>query len=159
MIYEDSIYALFSLTGLQAMLFSSDAIMFFILFFAHKKLKKPPSKVAHNRPKPFFPQPSPTHSQQPKIDFSYHKNVPPSVCSLVCGQNNCLKIYNDIKYSLKLVLFAKVPDTLDELAIDTDLLPTINCVIVWQKNTTHSRRQRTKVMRDKVEESAACFWN
>jgi hypothetical protein len=30
-------------------------------------------------PNPFFPQPSPTHSQQPKIDFSYHKNVPPSV--------------------------------------------------------------------------------
>jgi hypothetical protein len=47
-------------------------------------LKKPPSKVAHNRPKPFIPQPSPTHSQQPKIDFLYHKNVPPSVCSLVC---------------------------------------------------------------------------
>ena len=55
------------------------------IFFALKKLKKPPSKVAHNRPKPFFPQPSPSHSQQPKIDFSYHKNVSPSVCSLVCG--------------------------------------------------------------------------
>ena len=40
---------------------------FFFFFFAHKKLKKPPSKVAHNRPKPFFPQPSPSHSQQPKI--------------------------------------------------------------------------------------------
>ena len=69
-------------------LFSADATMFsnvFIFFFDHKKLKKPPSKVAHNRPKPFFPQPSPTHSQQPKIDFLYHKNVPPSVCSLVCA--------------------------------------------------------------------------
>jgi hypothetical protein len=59
----------------------------FLFFFAHKKLKKPPSKVAHNRPKSFIPQPSPTHSQQPKIDFSYHKNVPPSVCSLVCDLN------------------------------------------------------------------------
>ena len=57
----------------------------FFFFFAHKKLKKPPSKVAHNRPKPFIPQPSRTHSQQPKVDFSYHNNVPPSVCSLVCG--------------------------------------------------------------------------
>ena len=47
-----------------------------LVFFAHKKLKKPPSKVAHNRPKPFIPQPSPTHSQQPKIDFSYHKKCP-----------------------------------------------------------------------------------
>jgi hypothetical protein len=69
-------------------LFSADATMFsnfFFVFFAHKKLKKPPSKVAHNRPKPFIPQPSPTHRQQPKINFSYNKNVPPSVCSLVCG--------------------------------------------------------------------------
>ena len=60
---------------------------YFIFIFAHKKLKKPPSKVAHNRPKPFFPQPSPSHSQQPKIDFSYHKNVPPDICSLICGKN------------------------------------------------------------------------
>ena len=56
-------------------LFSADATMFSKkIFFAHKKLKKPPSKVAHNRPKPFISQPSPTHSQQPKINFSYHKN-------------------------------------------------------------------------------------
>ena len=48
----------------------------FLFCFAHKKLKKLPSKVAHNQPKPFIPQPSPTHSPQPKIDFSYHKNVP-----------------------------------------------------------------------------------
>ena len=58
---------------------------FFFFFFALKKLKRPHSKVAHNRPKFFFPQPSPTHSQQPKIDFSYHKNVPPTICSLICG--------------------------------------------------------------------------
>ena len=56
----------------------------FFFFFAHKKLKKPPSKVAHNRPKHFIPQPSPSHSQQPKIDFSCHKNVPPSLCLLLC---------------------------------------------------------------------------
>jgi hypothetical protein len=69
-------------------LFSADATMFsifFFFFFSYKKLKKPPSKVAHNRPKHFIPQPSPSHSQQPKIDFSCHKNVPPSVCSLVCA--------------------------------------------------------------------------
>ena len=35
-----------------------------IFFFAHKKLKKPPSKVAHNRPKPFISQSSPAHSPQ-----------------------------------------------------------------------------------------------
>jgi hypothetical protein len=77
-------------------LFSADATMFskifFFFFFAHKKLKKPPSKVAHNRPKHFIPQPSPSHSQQPKIDFSCHKNVPPSLCLLLCEQitNKCL---------------------------------------------------------------------
>ena len=43
--------------------------VFIFFFFANKKLKKPPSKVAHNLPKPFFPQTSQTHSQQPKIDF------------------------------------------------------------------------------------------
>ena len=57
---------------------------FFVCFFVHKKLNKPPSKVAHNRPKPFLPQSSPTHSQQPKINFSYLKNVSTSICSLIC---------------------------------------------------------------------------
>ena len=66
-------------------------------FFAHKKLKKPPSKVAHNRPKPFIPQPSPTHSQQPKIDFSYHKNVPPTICSLICV-GHIVKCVNFLAY-------------------------------------------------------------
>ena len=32
--------------------------------FAHKKLKKPPSKVAHNRPKPFISQSSPQPTAQ-----------------------------------------------------------------------------------------------
>ena len=57
----------------------------FFQLFVGKKNKKTPSKVAHNRPKPFFSQSSPAHSQQPKIDFSYHKNVPPSICSLNCA--------------------------------------------------------------------------
>ena len=46
-------------------LFSAVAIMFsFFFFFAHKKLKKPPSKVAHNRPKPFISQSSPAHGPE-----------------------------------------------------------------------------------------------
>ena len=69
-------------------------------FFAHKKLKKPPSKVAHNRPKPFIPQPSPTHSQQPKIDFSCHKNVPPSLCLLLCALNQCKLIAIKSRFAL-----------------------------------------------------------
>ena len=40
-------------------------------FFDPKSMKKPPSKVAHNRPKPFFSQSSPAHSPQPRIYFSY----------------------------------------------------------------------------------------
>ena len=67
-------------------LFSADTTMFF--FFDHKKLKKPPSKVAHNRPKPFFPQTSPSQSQQPKIDFSYHKNVP-ATSEVTVQQHKC----------------------------------------------------------------------
>ena len=30
------------------------ALIFFFVFFAHKKLKKPPSKVAHKNSNPFF---------------------------------------------------------------------------------------------------------
>ena len=49
-------------------LFSVDAIVFskkkFKIFFDPKNMKKPPSKVAHNRPRPFYftvqPRPQPT---------------------------------------------------------------------------------------------------
>ena len=47
-------------------LFSVDAIVFSkkysIFFFDLKNMKKPPSKVAHNRPRPFtvHPRPQPT---------------------------------------------------------------------------------------------------
>ena len=54
-------------------LFSADATMFSIFFFDHKKLKKPPSKVAHNRPKPFLRQSSPGHSPQPRSSFPFYK--------------------------------------------------------------------------------------
>jgi hypothetical protein len=46
---------------------------FFFFFFDHKKLKKPPSKVAHNRPKPFLRQSSPGHSPQPRSSFPFYK--------------------------------------------------------------------------------------
>ena len=46
---------------------------FFLFFFDHKKLKKPPSKVAHNRPKPFLRQSSPGHSPQPRSSFPFYK--------------------------------------------------------------------------------------
>ena len=43
--------------------FSAVATMF-SFFFPHKKLKKPPSKVTHNRPIPFISQSSPAHSPE-----------------------------------------------------------------------------------------------
>merc|ERR1712008_349976 len=52
---------------------------FFFFFFAHKKLKNPPSKVAHNRPKPFLRQSSPVHSQQPRSSFPFYKKPNPNV--------------------------------------------------------------------------------
>ena len=48
-------------------LFSADAIVFskkIEHFFDLKKVKKQASKVAHNRPKPFFSQSSPAHSPE-----------------------------------------------------------------------------------------------
>ena len=38
-----------------------------------KNGKKQPKNVAHNRPKPFFPQSSPGHSPQTKINFPYYE--------------------------------------------------------------------------------------
>ena len=49
-----------------------------------EKVKKRASKVAHNRPRPFFPLSSPGHSPQPKIDSPYHEISGPDICSLIC---------------------------------------------------------------------------
>ena len=59
----------------------------FFFFFAHKKLKNPPSKVAHNRPKPFLRQSSPGHSPQPRSSFPFYKKPNPNVSLLVSGRN------------------------------------------------------------------------
>ena len=44
-------------------------------FFAHEKLKKPPKKVAHNQPRPFYStvQPRPT-ANSPKLIFHIMKS-------------------------------------------------------------------------------------
>ena len=52
--------------------------------FIHENFKKMASKVAHNRPKPFFSQSSPAHSPHPKIDFSYYEYVQRLICLLFC---------------------------------------------------------------------------
>ena len=53
-------------------LFSADATMFSKKKknFDHKKLKKPPQKVAHNRPRPFF------FSLQPRLPKTAQKFIP-----------------------------------------------------------------------------------
>ena len=43
-------------------------------FFAPENMKKPPSKVAHNRPSIFFQYSQPAQNQ-PKSHFLFHKNV------------------------------------------------------------------------------------
>ena len=52
--------------------------------FDPEKVKKRVSKVAHNRPNPFFSQSSPDHSPQPRINFSYYEISGPD-CSFICG--------------------------------------------------------------------------
>ena len=52
-------------------LFSADATMFSIFFFDHKKLKKTPQKVAHNRPRPFFFSAAPTAQNSPELHFRF----------------------------------------------------------------------------------------
>ena len=80
-------------------LFSADAAIF-------SKKKNLPMKTKKNRPQKlliigpnlFFH--SPAHSQQPKIDFSYHKNVPPSICSLICAWYICSSPCLDAAFSV-----------------------------------------------------------
>ena len=74
-------------------LFSADATMFsniYIFFFDHKKLKKPPSKVAHNRPKPFLRQSSPGHSPQPRSSFPFYKKSNAILSLLLSGLHHLL---------------------------------------------------------------------
>ena len=55
-------------------LFSADATMFSkfcLFFFDHKKLKNPPQKVAHNRPRPFFFSAAPTAQNSPELHFRF----------------------------------------------------------------------------------------
>ena len=55
-------------------LFIADATM---SFFSPENMKKPPSKVAHNRPKPLFFQDCQSAEIQPKSQFLFHKDVSP----------------------------------------------------------------------------------
>ena len=48
-------------------------------FFAPENMKKPPSKVAHNRPRPLFS----AAQIQPKSQFLFHKNLPLRGISLI----------------------------------------------------------------------------
>jgi hypothetical protein len=54
------------------------------IFDPEKVKKRASSRVAHNRPRPFFPLSSPGHSPQPKIDFPYDEISGPDICSLIC---------------------------------------------------------------------------
>ena len=58
-------------------------------FLTPKKWKKCSLKNWHQKlliisPDPFFPQSSPDHSPQPRIDFPYYEILLPDICSLIC---------------------------------------------------------------------------
>ena len=46
-----------------------------------------PQKLLIISPNPFISQPSPDHSPQPSIDFSYYEISGPDICSLICALN------------------------------------------------------------------------
>ena len=48
-------------------------------FFPMKNWKNHPKKLLRISPDPFFPRYSPSHSQQPKIDFPYHEISRPDI--------------------------------------------------------------------------------
>ena len=56
-------------------------------FLTLKKWKNGPQKLLIIGPDPFFPQSSPGHSLQLKIDFPYHEISGPDICSPICAQH------------------------------------------------------------------------
>ena len=85
-------------------------------FFAHKKLKNLPSKVAHNQPKPFLRQSSPAHCPQPRSSFPFYKKPNPNVSLLVSGsihkRNQIVKMVFFMDSSWCLVFFTDTCRTL-----------------------------------------------
>ena len=83
---ENIFFYLFSMQ-----LFSADTMVFskknLKYFFDSEKVKKQASKVAHNRPRPFYFTVQ-TNGPQPRIDFSYYEISGP--CSLICDLNPIL---------------------------------------------------------------------
>ena len=68
-------------------LFNADAIVFsnksLIFFVTPKNWKNGPQKLLIIGPDLFFPQSSPGHSPQPRIDFSYYEISGPDSCYLI----------------------------------------------------------------------------
>jgi len=54
------------------------------ILFDHKKLKTPPKKVAHNRPRPFFFLCSPACPKQPRSSFPFYKFSYTFICVKIC---------------------------------------------------------------------------
>ena len=75
----------------------------FFIFFCLWKHKKPPSKVAHNRPQSFFSQYWPGCPNQPRIDLSYYKYVPRLIC--VNSARNFLNLWVQNVYFWKYVSY------------------------------------------------------
>ena len=57
------------------------------IFFTPKKWKNRPQKLLIIGPDHFFTLPSPGHSPQPRIDFSYYEISGPDICYLICVFN------------------------------------------------------------------------
>jgi hypothetical protein len=60
-------------------------------FFSHKKLKKPPSKVAHNRPKSFISQSSPAHSPELIFHIIKCREQAPVLLSVIPRHHFCFQ--------------------------------------------------------------------
>ena len=71
------------------------------IFFAPKKMKKrPPSKVAPNRPRPFF-QYCQSAQIKPKSQFLFHKNLPPQDFSIMTLPDSIAWLFRNRLFSRK----------------------------------------------------------
>ena len=94
--------------------FTADALMFLTFFLAPENIKKPPSKVAHNRPRPFFFN----AANWPKSQFLFHNNLPPQDFSILTLPEYATNVHSIICKVKICLLFLQALNILQDPAID-----------------------------------------
>ena len=85
--------------------FSEDAT----IFFAPENMKKKPSKVAHNRPPPFFFSIANRPKTSPNLIFCFIKMSPYATMTFICKCEKCFQFYMALFTSHFLTVMGRAP--------------------------------------------------